>query len=60
MRLFSTAFLLILATSLPVQARLGETAQQCQKRYGDPVEESESVAGPIKVYHKSGFKVEIG
>lgn len=48
--------ILCIAAALNVQARLGETYDQCVSRYGRPASEKES----ISVFSKPPFKITIG
>lgn len=54
--------LFLLFLTVPALARLGETPQQIEARYGKPLETAkpDSPATNAEVYAKNGFRIEVG
>jgi hypothetical protein len=54
--------LCFLLLAVPAHARLGETTQQIEARYGKPIRATkpESPATDAQVYEKNGFRITVG
>jgi hypothetical protein len=54
--------LCLLLLTVPAYARLGETTQQIEARYGKPIKATkpESPATDAEVYEKNGFEITVG
>ena len=54
--------LCLLLSAIPAYARLGETTEQIEARYGKPIQATkpESPATDAEVYEKNGFQITVG